>query len=477
MVYVAMILPMLIFAMAFTIDLSRIYVCKAEAQKAADAAALAGAYQYANLTGSFADAKAREYASSAKNGGYTDGVNNTTVTTVYQPLDEFDVKQNNWFQVRISRLEPTFFAGIMGAQFRNVLVTAKSTALFETQVPLDTTGISGGTYGMAPGATNLALFGPDGWYNNGDKYSVRKLKNGVTNNPDYIGLDSNKSAKGYDFLITIPESFKNANSMAYVQLFDPDCYNVGNNTNPDGTTRIDEMRTSAGGLGLTDPAKGNKSTATTTQYRLWRDKGTPGNPLDDEPLMATATSYGSDPATDMKWNDLFSGNPKGLAQGEGLRLNVVTTDGSSENGFGIRVNNQPATSTVAFDSNNGTRVSADGKLPINFNVSGSVTMALGNVPRSAAGTQLSITKFDTDVQSKDVKYICDPAPAGMPAGGYPGVLASDGAELTDVIPLPADYQGGQWRAVYQAGSQDTSVWRMSYTGAGTGSPGRIKIIR
>lgn len=476
MVWVAMLFTFLMMMMAFTVDLSRLYVARAQAQKAADSAALAGAYQYANANGSQADPQSRAYAKMTENGAYEQGVRDTTVTTTYQPVDEFGVKQVNWYRVQVSRIEPTFFAGIFGSKWRSIPVGAQSTALYESLVPIDINGSTAGTYGIAPGPANLALFGPNGAYNNGDKYSVRKLANGEAN-PDYFGPDSDKSKKGYDFLISIPKTFRDANSMAYFQIFDPDCYNINGGTEANGTASVDEMRNSAAGASTADADK------TTTQYSLYNDNATPGNPNDD--VLYAQKSYGGtsaeDRAADMKWNDFFSGNPNGLKTGEGLRLNVMSTSGASENGFSLRVNNAPATSTATFNSNNGTAIKADGILPINFNQGGTVTMSLGVVPSAAANTKLSISKFDTDVQNGNrpntIKYFCDPAPSNQPSAGYNGVLSNNGDEKVDIINLPSDYKGGQWRAVYSAGAQDTSIWSLSFTGATPGTPGNIRLVR
>ncbi len=101
-------------------------------------------------------------------------------------------------------------------------------------------------------------------------------------------------------------------------------------------------------------------------------------------------------------------------------------------------------------------------------------MALGTVPISAAGGQLTITKFDTDVGAGTITYTCDT----LPGRSWPGTLSGNGTFATDNLQIPDDYTtAGIWRASYVAGLQDTSVWDMSYDKSGPGSPGTIKLVR
>ena len=455
-IYVALLLPVLLGITAFSVDLSLLYSRKAKSQGAADAAALGGAWQLANFNNANADDWARWYAKQPENGSYTDGVNGTTVTIEYPAVDHGvtpNVTRSNWYRVTIERPEPTFFAGIFGAKFRKINVKSTAVALYETLAELNING--GGTYGKAPGPVNLSLFGPDGFYNNGDSYSVKRLANGSPN-PLYTG-------KGYDFTINV-NSF--AGSTAHVQIFDPDCYNSG----VTGTTSLDEYRDTNG-----NPS--DASNATTTQYSLYDDNGTPFNTTDDKLLVQR--SYGADSSTDLIWND-FAAVKKSDLTGN-MRMNVLSTSGSSENGFDLRVSDKPPLSRANqtsgldnFNASNGSVITAQGHLPMNFNQNGTTSITLGVIPVQAAGGQLTVRKFDTDVGAKSITYQC----STLPGKSWPGVLASNGTFQTDTIQVPTSYTtAGVWTATYASGVGDTSVWDMSYSNYGPGKPGGIKLIR
>jgi hypothetical protein len=109
---------------------------------------------------------------------------------------------------------------------------------------------------------------------------------------------------------------------------------------------------------------------------------------------------------------------------------------------------------------------------MNFNRSGTTTITLGYVPAAAAGSELQIRKFDTDVGGQSVVYTCDT----LPGLSFPGILSGNGEFTTDTVPIPASYTGGTWKATYSASLQDTSVWDLSYSGYGPGRPGGVKLV-
>ena len=440
---------------AITLDYGYLQLKRQQVQEAADASALAGAWYLANYSGSVvADTQARAYASLPANGAYTQGVKGAKVVITYPAKDEANIVHNNWFRVDIVRPEPTFFAMFYGRSTVNVGATA--TALYETLAEFDINGA--GDYGVAPGPTNLSLFGPNGFYNNGDCYSVTKLPSGQPN-----PLNSNWT--GYDFAVRIPSTITNAS----LEIFDPDCYNAGGSTEASYPTAIDEYRNASGG------ASTAVSDRTTTKYTLWYDNNTPSNPLDD--VLVATKSWGSDSTTDMKWVSAFEFDRSSTAYKNGnFRLNVISTAGASENGFDLRVGKK-RTALETFNADNGTAIKAMGHLPINFNQSGTTDIALGKIPTIAAGGTLSIRKFDTDINAKDIEYRADTLTAAQNAALPHGVLSANGTFTTDVLTVPTSYTEGTWYAKYQAGVQDTSVWDMSYSNSGPGKPGGIKLIR
>lgn len=444
LVYMGLGLIAFIGTASLSVDMGNLYGRKARAQIAADAAALAGAYELANFRDANADAAAINLA---RINGYDNTKAGVIVNTTYPVPGK--PKQ---YMVTVSRSEPLFFARIFGLRDRPV--TGKATAEYETLAALSITG--GGIYGQPDGPTNLSVFGPLARYDYGDFRSPQFLLDGSPN-PDYTG-------EGYNFTINVPNSYTDT----VLEIFDPDCYNAGGERFVEAGVRIDELRKpyNADQSGAVDP-----SDITTTRYRLYWDPTGRGNPDELVPIPGGDKSYGDDATTDMKWEPAFTFNRANYAGGKFL-LNVTTTSGSSENAFNLRA--KP--SGVDFDPNNGTSITADGFVPMNFNGSGLATIEIGEVPQAAAGKQLSIRKFDTDVGSLKVEYSYV-APDGSVVQAGEGQLSTNGEFHTDTISLPVSYPGGKWRATYTAGANDTSVWEMSYAGGGPGKPGPIRLVQ
>ena len=466
-VYTALGLAVALMMAAIVIDVGLLYQRKASMQRAADSAALAGAYSLANFGSPYeAYVAAGKMAERPENGAYTKvsslpgsfntnyvaNVGKSKFIVTYPAIDEKGIQHNNWFKVTLSRPESALFGGMWPLNRSSYGVATSATALYETLAPLEIKGT--GTYGVAPGPVNLSLFGPDGRYSYGDPYSTKYLNDG-SDNPSY-------NDKGYDFRVNIP--FSNRNST--VEIFDPDCYNANGSADASADA-IDELRTRTG--------NGNPSNATTTEYTLYADKGTADT--SDDILIGTRSWGGAGADSDMKWVTAFSFNRNlTIYRGSNFRLNVKSTAGSSENGFDLRAG--PArTSSQSWNPDNGSSIQAEGHLPINFNVSGQIKMTLGSVPPQAGGGDLIIRKFDTDIAARTITYTCDK----LPGKSWQGTLSTDGTFATDTIKIPDEYrdltEDGTWYAEYVAGNQDTSVWDMSYTGNGPGKPGQIKLVR
>lgn len=498
---------------AVVIDVGLLYQRKASMQRAADSAALAGAYSLANFGNPYdAYIAAGRMAARPENGGYTKvsslpgsfisnyvaNVGTSKFIVTHPATDENGVQHNNWFKVTISKPETALFGSMWPLSQSSYGVAASATALYDTLAPLDIKG--NGTYGVAPGPVNLSVFGPNGRYSYGDPYSTKFLNNGSPN-PSY-------NPDGYDFRVNVPTT----QGKTVVEIFDPDCYNANGSINASADA-IDELRTRTG--------NGTAADATTTQYTFFWDKGT-ADPSDDERIDVPKVWGGNGADTDMKWVSAFEFDRQTYPTGN-FRLNVTSTTGSSENGFDLRAGpkregtttyttetyisgyrqvpiydrkgkitgyyNEPIYSTRQvptttpapdWNPNNGTSIQAEGHLPINFNISGTIKMTLGKVPPKAGGGELIIRKFDTDINSVTIKYTCDKI-TGPQDGGWYGTLATDGTFSTDTIRIPDSYrnltEAGTWYAEYIAGDQDTSVWDMSYNGVGDGRPGKIKLVR
>lgn len=473
-VYFALGLLVFVGMAGYAIDVSYLYKRRAQAQRAADASALAGAIQLAKgRDKTAADTEAKNLAIA---NGY-DTSTNVTFTSVYP------VPGNaNWYQVRLTRVEPLFFMAALG--FRNTTVGAQATALYEQPAEMGIYPV-GQQYG-ATGRMNLSVFGPDAEKQNGDAYSVKRHDSfsaafipGVSNGD----ANSDYTPDGYNFFLKIPNNFSTLNNNkrdVWVEIFDPDCYNNGGDS-PDGTNRVDEIRS------YKTYTKG-----TSTKYTLLFTNGT-ADTSDDIELGTRTYDATNSAGTDMRWvmpNDGFKINLDDSRWGDleytatAFRVNVQSTVGTSENGFLMRAgpsrsaqNGQVTTTqtgqvastiTSNFNASNGTSVTAQGRIPINFNQSGQITVNLGYVPANA--TKVTIDKFDTDVGAQSVTYS-----DGVTT--YTGVLTQNAQHLSDVYTLPANYPGRNWTATYNAGQQDTSSWSMFYSGPPNNHPGLVKLIR
>lgn len=424
---------------ALGVDMGFLYFRKSEAQKAADAAAVAGGYQKMNGESSNTARLA------AENYAIRNGYAASDVVTQW-PFEN----NSNQYHVVVSRQETLFFGRIFGLTER--LVPASATAEFrsfsEFGPPLET---------QAGNDITFSQFGPDGAYNNGDMYSVRKLANGDPN-PLY-DEDKDGQPDGYNFTVNLPKN----QSQVEVEIYDPDCYNKsGAGPGPDS---VDELR-------RTNGAHGSQSDASTTRYDLYADNGTPYDFSDDK-IIGTKTYDPYSPTnadTDMQWvtpDNGFRFN-RGSYSNSNFRVKVTSTDGSSENGFKLRAGPQRSAG-MDFDSNNGAQIQALGKMPINFNFNGKVDLKLGYIDEDIAGKDLIVDMFDTDVGARSVVFTCDT----LPGFSHKGTLAGNGQLRSEAIPVPATYQGGKWTATYEAARGDTSVWRLS---ANKGIPGYVRLV-
>jgi len=491
-IYTAALMIFMLMIASMVIDMGYLYRQRSECQRAADAAALAGAWQLAHFSAQAdADKDARKYAGLPENGSYVNGVNGCIIRLDY-PAGEVDANGNtildkdgkaitfpNWYRVTIWRPERTFFA-LASSSKSKYTISATSVALYETNAPLVINGL--GTYGATNNSVNLCAFGPDARYDYGDCYSTTKLMNG--------NLNPNYKPNGYDFLATVPKGTVNPE----FDVMDPDCYDdIGQDSDfVNGKIEYDQYRAPDGS---TTATFNGVSTLDNTLYTVYDDNGTP-NPNDDVALGAikcdgnSCTSKAGDPnasgtwapymtasAANSNWVPIWTDTRSSRSQpNSNYRINVKTLSGSSNNGYNLRCGPQ-LTGSQTFDPKNGTSISADGRICLNFFQSGTVDVTLGSIPTEAAGGNLTINKFDTDVTApgvpNNIYYTC----SSIPGTNFPGTLAGNGAFAADVLSLPKTYTTGTWIAHYTAGHADTSCWNMSYSNSGPGSPGNIRLVR
>ena len=442
------VLTVVSIAMAsLVVDVGFIQRQRARMQRAADAAALAGAKQLPHED--LALLKARDFA--ALN-GYTHNAESVSVTGKRNP----DGKHSGWYQVAISKPINFFLAPIMGYTDGTIVVTA--TASYTSPLPLYISG-SSGEYGTN-GIMNLSCFGPYAPFTYGDAYSPKWLENG-DENPYY-------DEDGYDFILEIKDDYfaKNGTNDICIQVFDPDCWNVGNAENA-GPGKVDEIRSAPSW-----PHPQPDTRYTTTRYQLYEPDSTPGD-FSDDVLIGEALWEPGDKWSDMQWITPEGWSFNLTTHGYGkYRINVQTLNGSSENGFNLRAGPPDACTGDQADwyPDNGTEITALGTLPINFNQDGTVNVDLGYIPPEAAGFDVYINKFDTDVGAKSVRYYDEYG------NQWPGLLSGNGTFKLDVITMPEGYPGGRIFAEYVAGCQDTSSWQLYFDGKLEDAPAELKLV-
>ena len=525
-VYVALALVVLMGAAGLSIDVGNLYLQRSEAQRAADAAALAGAIQLMNFKTN-TDAETAADTASAANG--FDKTQGATVTVV--PSADGNPAR---YRVFVSKPAPLFFMAIFGWRYKTV--GAQATATFASEVPMDING--GQQYGVA-GKVMLAMFGPYGQHQYGDDYSPLYLQN---NDPN--PLYETTGQYGYDYDIAIPKNYATINGTNTVQLdiYDPDIYNANGSSGAVAGQSVDEIQSPQSGnpkndwLGKLANYDGN--TGNTSVFTLYDTKGTPQT--DDDEVIATATYDGdSSHSTDLQWvtPDGFSfdiTDPRWASRFSDtsnddpvdFRLNAKTINGSGDNGFNLRAgppevaptvptktidgyysgygynktwhpavtqyyynnkwNNDPP--PVPFDSNNGTKITGDGRIPMIFSADGTVAVTLGKVP--AGATSVSITKFDTDIGATSLIYndgisnytgtlgntvVTTSTKRGKTT--TTSTLVTNDQISTDTYDLGANYPGGTWIAHYTADANDTSTWEMSYIGPASGKPKGVYLVQ
>jgi len=471
LVIAALSLTVLIAATGFVVDMGNLYMAKAQAQKAADAAALAGSWAWGDAGSNTGNIVARARAAAviyARANGYDiNGPNNVTVTSDINPaVPRADLAGSSLHQATVARDVKLYFMPFLGFQSRRI--SARAMARFISDVGIPVTDAA--NYGRAPNQTNMSVFGPLGQYSFGDPYSPKYLDDGSVN-PLY-------DPKGYKFNINVPASF--TGSAFSVDIFDPGTHNAnGNYVSYDTVNKkplqIDEIRPPTTAVSALPEASGAPQ-LTTTKYTLTYTDPSTGAVT----TIATAQYGDEDSGTDMHWVTPggFSFDPRtygGSGVAKTFQLQVQSISGSSENGFELRAG-VPGTADADY-ATNGTSVEGVGRIPMNFNTDYVLPITLANIPAPPTPNPFNVLvkKFDTDVGAVDVNYMVSSNPSNMPTGGYAGKLAGNGQFLEDTVVVPGDYTAGQWTANYHAGAGDTSVWEV-HSSIPTGS-GYVQLVQ
>ncbi|PQV65451.1 Flp pilus assembly protein TadG [Abditibacterium utsteinense] len=500
MVLFVLSLPVIIGMTGLVVDLTNLYTRRAYAQRAADAAALAGAMASGPAISDAAIVQeSKEY-------GLSNGYSATQVN-----VDPRFGGVAGKVQVTVSRAERVFFIPIMELLLgndplasRTVAATAIAQKFGNVRLPM------GGNYGTTTGASNPSAFGPYAKHSYGDPYSVYFHDDGTLNDgteanlkKNYgVGWDSTShyNPDGFTYTMTVNQAYINDlqnKGVLRVELYDPDGFD-----SKDGDS-LDEIHTDYTEKAYNGVSRG--AAETTTRYTIEK-KNLDGSFSE----VVKPVEYGNDSSVDAATLKAAGKNPWITPEGFKIDLNqsgpgeyrirVKTIDGSSENGYNLRAGPdypdppvQPRTKdewnaleskwNQDYGDKGGTNptnikvpILADEHLQMNFTRTAPVKVRLGAVPATAAGQQLTVTKFDTDVGSKDIQYSFDSGDGSSPQ------KVTDPTFLTptndfwsqDKVTVPTGFKGGYLYAEYNAGQNDTSSWAMSVPGGDTGTVRLIK---
>jgi len=291
---------------AWGVDVSMWYCRKGSMQGAADAAALAGAFGYAHSAqttepGKTADAKAAVEQYLKLNNYALDGARISAVETTKAD------GHPNWYRVKLTYNQPTYFAAFVGMGHNILNVTA--TAQFVGKVP---SPIAYNDFGLSPNAScpdgkggfysipyDYELFGINADHGAGDDEGV--LYQNTTNsygdyrNEKHVGAGGFPAGypnwPGKDFTIDVSQTYADKYNQLQVELWDPDCWNAGatagTDSGPTSGKQFDEMRSSGSHY-----ATYEKDVPDTTVYQLvWTDDSGTDTVLGTAQYDGTSTWY------------------------------------------------------------------------------------------------------------------------------------------------------------------------------------------
>jgi len=263
MIIVGLMVTVLLGFMGLVADVGWLQIGIVRAQRAADAAALAGApYLPGNVGGATTAAR-----NEATKNGFTHNVNGASVLVAQDPLNP------NLLNVTVSATVRTFMSNLFGVP--SFQTSRNARAEFILPVPMGSPQAYYGIYKLCvdggtcstindPSGTAIpsqgfwgAVISYDGNRGNGDLYSTHNNGAGVTN--------AYYDANGYQYIVEFPTGTTNG----LVRIFDaPYCA-----TGKDNTGGQQQLGTGDHWIG------GNG--AVTTQYILWNTMGTPYDTTDD----------------------------------------------------------------------------------------------------------------------------------------------------------------------------------------------------
>lgn len=334
MVYFALTITIVLIAASFAVDLGWWYVRAQQAQRAADAASLAGVvWMPRDFTKATAVARA-----SAKANGFEDGVMSISVVVTRGATDR-------QLTVRIVDGNVTrFFSGVVSKN--PMSIGRQATAQYELAVPLGApeNQFGGGRNGVYLAVSGYCTRRADGdqfssaYYNTSDPsnniscptpFSSASPSGSVAKNPDY-------RTGGYAYVVSIPPAQTTGCSVATppsacsrtagpvtIQVQDPKL-----NTNTT-TPQADQYNFNNG--------SGCSSRPGTTFFSVY---GADGTPLDDNdnPILAGPFSHGTEADTSAVWETLFTVPTSSVSGRYLVRVRSASDQACAawSNAFGLR---------------------------------------------------------------------------------------------------------------------------------------------
>ena len=468
-------LPMIFGTCGLVIDLGQLHARRAQAQRAADASALAGALCSGTNNGTVIP-KALHYADI--NGFSAARGDEVIVNPNFDSGAADNAANTNTVRVLIKHNEPVYFAPVAetllsflgwsegAAQFSRVIGTRAVARKF-VFLPMST----GGNYGIASGSeavVNNIINGPYSAYDDADPYSGKYLLDGSPNtrNAQYGGYQN------FSFHVSDDFQKKASDGKVYLQIYDPGASSYPHNGYIRQTPKFPD--------GVTPPPRA----VTTTKYEILKDG-----------KVIASKEYGPnpDPDSDMKWTtpDGFALDLNTYGVGD-YKVRVSTSDGNTSNNYALRAgpvegltlddhtwNDQFGDKLGTAPSNVAVPMNADGRLTIGFQTNGTASLKLGYLGKEFAGRTVQVSHYDLDIGATGLNYSIDSLPdktfpGTLPQGHIDGArdIPGNGLWATDTITLPIDFQGGNLQAQYAAGvndlGKDGSAWELIGEGDGDG---------
>jgi len=389
-VFAAVLIPVLLVFVAYTVDYGSFYVRSAQLKRAADAAALAGVVWMPE----FDEAQQYALAAAARN-GFVDGQNNISVS-VQQVA-------NNDRQLTVTITDAKAKRFFSSNVFGNQSLSATSTAEYELPVPLGSPKNTIGTGNLlsSPDTENfwLAVNGYCAGHESGDpklvgweSYSTSSSSS-ACNNGSAANSDD-YDANGYLYQIDLPQ---NSSSLKL------DVYDGGFNTS-----------------GSTPDYSLAGTPVVTTTYKIYDRNPTPLD-LTNLTLLKTVTITTNNSTYQNKWVNLYTWtNPQAGPYYVRVTTDPTqTTNSRGSNGFGLRAYTGSTFSTCTTVSGSSNYSSACPQVHGVFamslfaDLSGTTSdFYLAQIASTSAGKTMRVSLFDIGEGAVSVQVL---DPNGNPA--------------------------------------------------------------